>query len=114
MRISGPLTGTLAMLGLAVSWTDARAYTPRSSRTLGGLLARQTATDVCAMVNGPLRVLINGIGINVGTVSTSAPLNVHLEGFADVLIYADNLLPLQTLACASQPSPSSYRPVLWL
>ena len=71
MRISGvTLTGTLVMLGLAVSWTDARAYTPRSSRTLGGLLARQAAADVCAMVNGPLRVSINGVLVNVGTIST--------------------------------------------
>ena len=71
MRISGMLTGTLAMLGLAVSWTDARAYTPRSSRTLGGLLARQAAAEVCAMVNGPWRVSINGVLVNVGTISTS-------------------------------------------
>ncbi|RDX45574.1 hypothetical protein OH76DRAFT_1407968 [Lentinus brumalis] len=60
---------TLAILGLAAGSVDARAYTPRSSRALGGLLARQTTSDTCANVNGVLKVNVQGSLVSIGQIN---------------------------------------------
>ncbi len=68
---------TLAILGCAAGSVDARAYTPRSSRALGGLLARQTTSDTCANVNGVVKVNVQGSLVSIGQISMSARVQGH-------------------------------------
>ncbi|KAI0717829.1 hypothetical protein C8T65DRAFT_104117 [Cerioporus squamosus] len=98
----------LAILGLAVSSVDARAYNPRSSRALGGLLAARETTDTCAsLVNAPLKVTLAGAPapVTIGLITTCLCLSgIPLFAQTNVVAVAATSVAGQAATVASLTS----------